>query len=127
MRVLAAVIIPAVSAGVSAAGSAQPVNRSGESVFQRSYSCHLVNKRDAGLSGSCLDRLLGRAVASDPDFAYSKAFKDFAKRHPRWTRPLLDRFLANPDQLVPGNEMGFFGLDDGEERAAIIAYLAADK
>jgi cytochrome c2 len=28
--------------------------------------------------------------------------------------------------LVPGNQMGFFGLRKAEERAAIIAYLMAD-
>lgn len=107
--------------------AAAPDNPSGERAFQRCYSCHSVNKGDKGLRGPNLDKLIGRAVAADTDFSYSKAFKTFAKRNPRWTKALLDKFLANPMKMVPGNEMGFFGLKDSQERAAIIGYLAADK
>lgn len=112
---------------VNSAAWATQSNQSGERAFQRCYSCHSVNRGDKGLSGPNLDRLIGRAIAADPDFSYSKAFKSFAKRNPRWTKALLDRFLANPMKVAPGNEMGFFGLKDAKERAAIIGYLAADK
>lgn len=105
----------------------ESANQTGERAFQRCYSCHSVNKGDKGLSGPNLDRLIGRQIAADAEFEYSKAFRKFAKRNTRWTKPLLDRFLKNPSVLVPGNEMGFFGLKDTKERAAIVTYLAADE
>jgi cytochrome c len=41
-----------------------------------------------------------------------------------WDRATLDRFIANPDQVVPGNRMKpYGGLTSAEERAKIIAYL----
>lgn len=106
---------------------AQATNQSGERAFQRCYSCHSVAKGDEGLSGPNLYRLGARSVAGDANFDYSTAFKDFAASNPRWTPELLDRFLTDPEELVPGNQMGFFGLRKAEERAAIVAYLLGEK
>jgi cytochrome c2 len=86
-----------------------------------------VQKGETGLSGPNLDRLSKRTVAGDRAFAYSKPFKRFAEQNPRWTPELLDRFLTDPEALVPGNQMGFFGLRKREDRAAIIAYLMNDE
>ena len=35
----------------------------------------------------------------------------------------LDRFLENPVRAVPGTAMGYAGIADSSERAALIAYL----
>lgn len=102
---------------------AQTTNQTGERAFQRCYSCHSVVKGEAGLSGPNLADLSARAIASDPGFKYSKAFRKFASATPRWTPELLDRFLADPQKLVPGNDMGFFGLKKADERSAIVTYL----
>lgn len=110
----------------SASAFAQAPNQSGERAFQRCYSCHSVGKGDKGLSGPNLDALDQRPIAADPGFDYSHAFKEFAARNRRWTAELLDRFLTDPEAMVPDNQMGFFGLKDAEERAAIVAYLMAD-
>lgn len=118
--VVAAVLLPA-------AGSAQDDNQMGKRAFQRCFSCHAVEKGETGHDGPTLYALSRRAVAADPDFVYSPAFRDFAKRNPRWTAPLLDRFLTDPQSLVPRNKMGFFGLRDAESRAAIIAYIMASE
>ena len=120
------VVLPLLALVLPGAASAQSANQSGERAFQRCYSCHSVQKGEKGLTGPNLDRLFRRSTAGDKGFAYSKAFKGFAARNPRWTPELLDRFLTNPETLVPGNQMGFFGLRKPEERAAIIAYLMAD-
>lgn len=119
-------VMPLLLALMPGAALGQAVNPSGERAFQRCYSCHSVQKGDKGLSGPDLDRLGQRPLAGDKAFAYSKAFKAFAASNPRWTAELLDRFLADPQAAVPGNQMGFFGLRKAEERAAIIAYLMAD-
>lgn len=112
---------------LSAPVFARSTNQSGERAFQRCYSCHSVAKGEKGLSGPNLHRLGGRSVASDPDFDYSKGFQDFAARNPRWTPDLLDRFLTDPEAVAPGNQMGFFGLKDAKERAAIIAYIMGSR
>lgn len=119
-------ILPVLVLLVPGAAIAQSVNQTGERVFERCYSCHSVQKREKGLSGPNLHALAKRPLAGDQSFAYSKAFKAFAKQNPRWTAELLDRFLTDPESLIPGNQMGFFGLKKAEERAAIIAYLRVD-
>ena len=43
-----------------------------------------------------------------------------------WDKATLDRFIANPDQVVSGNKMKpYGGLTSAEERAKIIAFLEA--
>ena len=43
-----------------------------------------------------------------------------------WDKATLDRFIANPDQVVSGHNMKpYGGLASAEERAKIIAYLEA--
>lgn len=123
-RVIVALAVLAMTSGPA---MAQPANQMGERAFQRCYSCHSVHKGDTGLSGPNLDRLLGRPIAADKDFTYSEALRAFARKNRRWTRPLLTRFLTDPQALIRGNEMGFFGLKDAKEREAIVLYLAEDK
>jgi cytochrome c len=43
-----------------------------------------------------------------------------------WDAPTLDRWLTNPSALVPGTKM-FFKIDDAQQRADLIAYLATLK
>jgi cytochrome c len=44
-----------------------------------------------------------------------------------WDKATLDRFIANPDQVVRGNKMKpYGGLTSAEERAKIIAVLEAN-
>jgi cytochrome c2 len=39
-----------------------------------------------------------------------------------WTGETLDKWLTDPDKLVPNNDMSF-SVPNSEERSAIIAYL----
>ena len=44
-----------------------------------------------------------------------------------WDAATIDRFITNPDAVVPGNNMKpFTGVSDAEERAKIIAHLEAE-
>ncbi len=43
-----------------------------------------------------------------------------------WTAAKLDKWLQGPSRLVPGTKM-FFTVSNKDDRAAIIAYLAAQK
>ena len=84
--------------------------------------CHTVKEGDNRL-GPNLHNIIGRKAGSVPDYGYSSAMKDADLT---WDRATLDRFIANPDQVVPGNRMKpYGGLTSAEERANIIAFLEA--
>jgi len=83
-------------------------------------TCHTLKEGDNRL-GPNLHNIIGRKAGSVPDYGYSSAMKDADLT---WDRATLDRFIANPDQMVPGNRMKpYGGLTSAEERAKIIAYL----
>jgi cytochrome c len=83
-------------------------------------TCHTVKEGDNRL-GPNLHNIIGRKAGSVPDYGYSSSMKDADLT---WDRATLDRFIANPDQVVPGNRMKpYGGLTSAEERAKIIAYL----
>lgn len=63
---------------------------------------------------------MGRLAGSVPGFAYSPALRSSGLT---WDTQTLERWLANPEALVPGQRMGY-RLADAQERADIIAYLA---
>jgi cytochrome c len=83
-------------------------------------TCHTLKEGDNRL-GPNLHNVIGRKAGSVPDYGYSSAMKDADLT---WDRATLDRFIANPDQVVPVNRMKpYGGLTSAEERAKIIAYL----
>ena len=83
-------------------------------------TCHTLKEGDNRL-GPNLHNIIGRKAGSVPDYGYSSSMKDADLT---WDRATLDRFIANPDQVVPGNKMKpYGGLTSAEERAKIIAYL----
>ena len=85
--------------------------------------CHVTNEGDHRL-GPSLYGVVGREAGSAPGFAYSPAMQnaDFV-----WDEETLDRFIENPEAVVPGNNMKpFSGIASAEERAKIIAYLKAE-
>ena len=85
-------------------------------------TCHLTKEGDNRL-GPNLHKIVGRKAGSLPDYNnYSSAMKnaDFV-----WDEAKLDRFIANPDEVVPGNNMKpYGGLASKDARAKIIAFLA---
>jgi cytochrome c len=95
----------------------------GERVFQRCYACHSVDPAEKGLPGPNLHAIIGRAAGSDSSFDYSPAFRARAGDGLVWSESELDRFLADPQALIPKNAMGFFGLESPKDRRDVIAYL----
>jgi cytochrome c len=84
---------------------------------------HTLKEGDNRL-GPNLHNIIGRKAGSVPDYAYSSAMKDADLT---WDKATLDRFIANPDQVVRGNKMKpYGGLTSAEERAKIIAVLEAN-
>jgi len=86
-------------------------------------TCHTLKEGDNRL-GPNLHNVIGRKAGSVPDYGYSSAMRDADLT---WDKATLDRFIANPDQVVPGNKMKpYGGLTSAEERAKIIAFLEAN-
>ena len=83
-------------------------------------TCHTTKESDNRL-GPHLDKIIGRKAGSLPDYGYSSAMKgaDFV-----WDEEKLERFIANPDELVPGNNMKpYSGLASPDDRTKVIAFL----
>ena len=95
--------------------------------FAQCVACHALEPGRNTPAGPTLHAIVGRRVAALPGFDYSPALRRFAARNPRWTPALLDRFLADPEGLIPGTEMGFVGIGDIARRRALIAWLAAPR
>jgi len=75
---------------------------SGQQVFNNACrTCHTTKEGENRL-GPHLYKIIGRKTGSLPDYDYSSALKsaDFV-----WDEEKLQRFIANPDELVPGNRM----------------------
>ena len=86
-------------------------------------TCHTLKEGDNRL-GPNLHKIIGRKAGSVEGYGYSSAMKDADLT---WDSATLDRFIANPDQVVPGNKMKpYGGLTSAEERAKIIAFLEAN-
>ena len=85
---------------------------------QRCSRCHALDQNKIGPSHA---GLVGRKAGKMPGFAYSPALAaaDFT-----WTPEALDRWLTNPQAMVPGAKM-YFRVANPAEREAIIAWLAA--
>src|SRR5262249_29691855 len=82
----------------------------------RCGGCHAV---DADRVGPRHAGLAGRKAGSVPTFDYSPALRSSGVI---WSAATLERWLTDPEQLIPGQRMGY-RLDDASERADVIAYL----
>lgn len=82
--------------------------------------CHQAEKGAGHSVGPNLHGVAGRPVASAEGFAYSEALKAAGGA---WTAAQLDKFLAAPQQAVPGTAMPFLGLKVEAERRAVICHL----
>jgi cytochrome c len=98
----------------------------GERAFQRCYACHSVDADEkAKLQGPSLYRIIGRPAGTVAGYEYSDAMRERAAAGLVWDAAALDRYIADPESLVPGTRMSVPPLRDEQERADIIAYLAS--
>jgi cytochrome c len=95
----------------------------GEASFKKCLSCHTITSGGANGIGPNLYALLGDGVGTGRGgFAFSD---DLKKVGGKWDFKSLDHWLANPKAMAAGTKMTFAGLDDGQERANVIAYINA--
>ena len=114
-KVHLAVLLASCAASLWAADS-QISTRGRELYEKRCTGCHSL---DGVKVGPPLRAVFGRRAAADPSFPYSEALK---KSGLSWNETNLDRWLTDPEALVPDSDMAFRS-NQAEERAAIIAYL----
>ncbi len=115
MRVHSRLLPIACAALVSALAAAD--GSQGQELFQRRCTgCHSL---DRDMEGPRLRGVYGRHAAAVPHFPYSDALK---RRPLTWDSSTLEKWLTDPDALVPGNNMGF-RVQNAAERAEIIRYL----
>jgi cytochrome c len=98
--------------------AAEPDSASrGRAIYEkRCTGCHELDRAKVGPP---LRNVFARRAGADPRFPYSEALK---KAQLDWNDATLDRWLADPDSLIPDNDMSF-RLENAAERSAIIAYL----
>lgn len=89
----------------------------GEALFEkRCIGCHALTQNH---EGPRLQGVYGRTSASVADYAYSEALKN---ARIVWDDRSLNKWLADPDILVPNNNMDFL-VSNPQERKDLISYL----
>jgi cytochrome c len=92
----------------------------GQRVFGLCAACHSL-QADQNMTGPSLSDLWSRQAGSLASFhRYSPALKaaNFV-----WNDKTLDDWIADPQRLVPGNQMTFAGIKDARQRADLLAFL----
>ena len=85
-------------------------------------TCHTLKEGDNRL-GPNLHAIIGRKSGSLGGYGYSESM---AKSDLVWDKATLDRFIADPQAVVRGNNMQpYGGISSAEDRAKIIAYMEA--
>jgi cytochrome c len=64
---------------------------------------------------------MGRKAGTLPSYWYSSALNEAGFT---WDEETLDRFIANPEEMMPGNKMKpYGGMASADSRADVIAFL----
>jgi cytochrome c len=91
--------------------------RAGRELWERRCGgCHAL---DRDKEGPRLGGVYGRKAAAVRSFRYSDALK---MSNIVWDREMLDKWLTDPERLVPGNDMAFRD-EKPDEREQIIDFL----
>ena len=119
-------IVPIIAAGLFAtAASAQiPLPASappdGATLFKRQCAtCHTLSATEPMRQGPPLGGVVGRHVGSVAGFHYSAGF---ANADWTWDADRLDRWITNPQAVIPGTVMAYKQAN-AATRHTIIAYL----
>ncbi|WFU00589.1 cytochrome c family protein [Rhizobium sp. CB3171] len=94
----------------------------GAAVFKKCAVCHTATEHENHV-GPSLMGVVGRPVATIPDYNYSPAMKAFGADGKVWDEALLRKYLPSPQFLVKGTKMTFPGLKSDKDLDNLIAYL----
>jgi cytochrome c len=94
----------------------------GAQLFGQCMACHSVTPGEHE-TGPSLAHVWNHKAATVEGFTrYSDALKAAGIT---WNEAALDKWLANPAQMVPGTSMAFPGIKEPQARQDVIAYLKA--
>jgi cytochrome c len=116
MRAPLALLMMLLPAGAARAGGDAA---RGEARFQDCAACHRL---EAGVNnvGPSLHGIFARKAGEIADFRYSPAMK---RSGIVWTPETLEKFISDPQAMVPANRMPYAGMAGADDRADLIAYL----
>ena len=92
----------------------------GATVAKKCAACHSLEKGGPNKIGPHLWGVLGRDIASVPDFSYSSALSE---KEGAWDYEKINQFITSPRKWAPGTKMTFAGLSKPEDRADLLLYL----
>ena len=121
-HIVAGSLIFAVVAGGAVA---QDSASKGELAFNyHCRSCHSLKPGDHR-QGPSLNGVIGAKAGSTDYAGYSEGMKSAGVT---WDEATLDRFVANPDQVIPNNKMKpYTGLTDANVRKQVVDFLGSKK
>ena len=112
-----AIVVVAQSA---AAWAADGNSARGQRAFGACAACHSLEP-DKSVTGPSLSGLWNRKAGDLASFArFSDAVKSSGVV---WNDKTLDAWITDPQHLIPGNQMTFPGIKDGQQRADLLAFL----
>jgi len=122
MRILLAGLAVVFSSACS--GGAFAADEAGKEAFNNNCrTCHSWKQGDNRL-GPSLHGVVGRKAGSAEGFAYSQSVKNSGIT---WDEGSLDKFITNPNGLIPNNNMKpFAGIADAGTRKQIIDFLKSN-
>ena len=94
--------------------------RCGREGFVVCRACHQIGPTAKNAVGPSLNGVAGRKAGTYPGFSYSAANKN---SNLTWDEATLEKYLPNPQGLVPGTKMVFPGLKDPQKVKDVIAFL----
>lgn len=87
--------------------------------FEICKACHSVQPGENGI-GPTLNDIYGSTAGKVPGFEFSPALLQSGIK---WDDASLDKWLTNPQAMVPGTKMSLAGMTDAAKRKEVIEYL----
>lgn len=91
--------------------------------FKECKRCHQVGLGAGHRIGPHLNDIFGRVAGSLSGFRYSRSMRKAGENGLVWSEETLDAFLTDPRSFVPQSRMNIAGVQDGDARARLLAFL----
>ena len=115
------ILVPALAVMGCVATARADTNEDNQMAFNNACrTCHAIKEGDHRL-GPSLHGVIGRKAGSIEGYQFSSAMKGAGLV---WDEQNLDKFIANPEEVVHGNNMKpYGGISEADVRGKIVAYL----